>query len=162
MFALVAVASAGCRSSGSTDETASGAGAAESAASVSPVDEATATTDEIEEASEGTGDIAPISLAPVRRVGGCVDAEGVVIYGSPDFGGPHASVDVGRLDSSDLASLPVASEALASLCVAPGYVVTLFSEEGFGGRITVLDRDVADLEPFGFAGDVASMVVEQR
>ncbi|WP_437498358.1 RICIN domain-containing protein [Sorangium sp. So ce1099] len=84
---------------------------------------------------------------------------GAKLYTDAGYSGSSIALRPGRYAS--LSSLGFKNDALSSVEVPSGWRVTLYSDEGFGGTVTVLTSSARDLKDQG-VNDVASSVVVEE
>lgn len=84
----------------------------------------------------------------------------VSLYQHCDYGGWRSSLGVGGYTSSDLIDLGGLNNDASSVKVAPGYAVTLYSEDDFQGETLTVTSDNICLVDEGWNDRVSSVLVE--
>jgi hypothetical protein len=81
----------------------------------------------------------------------------VRVFDDTGYGGQSLELNAGRFDVSHFEGTPVPNDSIRSVCVPPGWRVTLYADSGFAGAHVDLTSSVADLADF--AGSASSAVV---
>ena len=85
----------------------------------------------------------------------------VSFYGLCNYQGPEVKLDVGMYTAQDLAKQGIPEDAINSIKVPDGFTVTLFENDGFGGRYGTLKSSDACLEDDNFDKLVSSLTISK-
>lgn len=113
-----------------------------------------------------TTGVAPATTPPVThaRTVQPAGADGacptVRVFSDDNFQGPSHDLVAGRLDRSQLEAMGVENDTIRSVCVPPGWRVTLYEDEGFTGRTLELSASSGALGDF--AQSATSVEVQPR
>lgn len=83
----------------------------------------------------------------------------VVFYGQCEYQGPSVTLDEGVYTAAALQRVGIPEDAIASVKVPSGYVVTLYEDDGFSGRYGNLRRNDSCLTNDGFDKIVSSLKI---
>ncbi len=83
---------------------------------------------------------------------------GATIFEKIDYQGASRALSPGRYGT--ISGLGLGNDTLSSVKVPDGWRVTLFEEEYFGGFVTILTSDCANLKPLNANDTTSSIVVE--
>ncbi len=75
----------------------------------------------------------------------------ITVYSGANYTGNSAKLNEGPYNLQDLIKLGILNDTISSIKVAPGYVVTLFSDENFVGESKVLDKSSPDFSQLFFS-----------
>jgi len=84
----------------------------------------------------------------------------VTFYGQCNYKGPGVKLNAGEYDVAALTNVGIPEDAIASVKVAKGFVVTLFETDAFKGRYGTLKSSEACLEGKGFGNLVSSVTIK--
>jgi hypothetical protein len=81
----------------------------------------------------------------------------VRVFDDTGFNGQSLELNAGRYDVGQFDGTAVPNDSIRSVCVPPGWRVTLYADSGFAGDHVDLTSSVADLA--NFSGSASSAVV---